>query len=228
MIKQITFILSMLLLSFPVIAQEPIDDKDLLNKNERANYLNGNIEKQLYKNIKYPVIAASNNINGEVVVELTITKEGFAKDLKLLKYDNESLMAEAHRVVKKLNGSWAPTIENDVAVDKTYIIVFQFMMADFNPIKYTITRAEKLITKKKFDKALKTCNNSLKDWAYEPKLYQLRAKINACLNDIEASTADQLYSIAIRDQMLTNIIFIQAYGVKKAPRVIETRIERVN
>lgn len=58
----------------------------------------GDINKWLGKNVKYPVIAQENNIQGRVTVQFVIEKDGSITDVKVLRGVDPSLDKEAVRV----------------------------------------------------------------------------------------------------------------------------------
>lgn len=57
--------------------------------------------------IKYPTIAAENNITGRVVLSFVVEKDGSLTDLKVLATPDKSLSDEAMRIVKQ-SPKWAP------------------------------------------------------------------------------------------------------------------------
>lgn len=228
MTKDLYPIIVCILISTLGFTQQPLNEANVLPKTEKARYLSGNLEKELAKNIKYPINAAASKINGEVTLEVTISKTGTANEFKVIKQSNNFFTIEALRTSNNLKAKWKPAIENGEAVDKTYLLVFQFMMADFDPIKYCISRVEKLLEKQKYDRALKLCNTTIEEWTYEPDLYQLRAKIYALLKNVEASTSDQIHSMEIRDKFICDIILVKAYSVKQPARIIGGEVRKVN
>ena len=58
------------------------------------------------KNVKYPMIAQENNIQGKVFVQFVIEKDGSVSDVKVARSVDPSLDKEAIRVVKAMrNGN---------------------------------------------------------------------------------------------------------------------------
>jgi protein TonB len=66
--------------------------------------------KYLYKTLVYPQDAQDNEIQGTVVVQFIVDKEGNVSDVEAISGPNE-LRAEAIRVIKK-SGKWKPAIQN--------------------------------------------------------------------------------------------------------------------
>jgi protein TonB len=67
-------------------------------------------QRYLMKNLHYPDDAASAEIQGTVVVQFIVDKEGNVSDVEAVQGPNE-LRDEAARVIKK-SGNWSPAIQN--------------------------------------------------------------------------------------------------------------------
>ena len=61
----------------------------------------------LYKNIKYPSVAQDNGIQGRVLVQFVVNKDGSIVDPKVLRSVDPSLDKEAMRVVQAMP-KWTP------------------------------------------------------------------------------------------------------------------------
>jgi periplasmic protein TonB len=66
--------------------------------------------RYLGKNLSYPQEAIDNEIQGQVVVQFIVDKEGIVSDVEAISGANE-LRAEAVRVIKK-SGKWTPAVQN--------------------------------------------------------------------------------------------------------------------
>ncbi len=66
--------------------------------------------KYLYKTLQYPQDAQDNEIQGTVVVQFIVDKEGNVSEVEAISGPNE-LRAEAVRVIKK-SGKWKPAVQN--------------------------------------------------------------------------------------------------------------------
>jgi protein TonB len=66
--------------------------------------------RYLQKNLHYPDDAASNEIQGNVVVQFIVDKEGNVSNVEAVSGPNE-LRDEAVRVIKR-SGSWTPAVQN--------------------------------------------------------------------------------------------------------------------
>ena len=68
--------------------------------------------RYLNKNLRYPDDAVNNEIQGTVVVQFIVDKEGNVSDVKAISGpENGGLREEAVRVIKK-SGKWTPAIQN--------------------------------------------------------------------------------------------------------------------
>jgi protein TonB len=68
--------------------------------------------KWLTKNLRYPDIARNQKIQGKVVVQFIVNKDGTIADAKVVKSVNPHLDREAMRVIR-LMPSWKPGIQNN-------------------------------------------------------------------------------------------------------------------
>ena len=81
----------------------------------------------LAKNIKYPVVAEENGIQGRVIVTFVVERDGSITDVKVVKSVDPSLDKEAARVVKSMP-KWQPGKQNGSAVRVKYTVPVQFRL----------------------------------------------------------------------------------------------------
>ena len=81
----------------------------------------------LSKNIKYPVVAEENGIQGKVIVTFVVERDGSISDVKVVKSVDPSLDKEASRVVKSMP-KWQPGKQNGSAVRVKYTVPVQFRL----------------------------------------------------------------------------------------------------
>lgn len=79
------------------------------------------------KNLQYPPEAQENNIQGIVVVSVTIEKDGSVSNVKVVRGKDPSLNKEALRVVSKMP-KWSPGRKNGQAVRTTYTMPIAFQI----------------------------------------------------------------------------------------------------
>ena len=81
----------------------------------------------LSKNIKYPVVAEENGIQGRVIVTFVVERDGSITDVKVAKSVDPSLDKEAMRVVKSMP-KWIPGKQNGSAVRVKYTVPVTFRL----------------------------------------------------------------------------------------------------
>jgi protein TonB len=81
----------------------------------------------LGKNIKYPVVAEENGVQGRVVVTFVVEKDGSITDVKVVKSVDPSLDKEAARVVKSMP-HWIPGKQNGSSVRVKYTVPVTFKL----------------------------------------------------------------------------------------------------
>lgn len=87
----------------------------------------GALMKYLSENIKYPVVAQENGVQGRVVVSFVVEKDGSITDVKVARSVDPSLDREATRVVKSMP-HWIPGKQNGSAVRVKYNVPVSFRL----------------------------------------------------------------------------------------------------
>lgn len=88
---------------------------------------NGALMQYLSDNIKYPVVAQENGVQGRVVVSFVVEKDGSITDVKVVRSVDPSLDREATRVVKAMP-KWIPGKQNGSAVRVKYNVPVSFRL----------------------------------------------------------------------------------------------------
>jgi protein TonB len=81
----------------------------------------------LNSNIKYPVVAEENGVQGRVIVTFVVERDGSITDVKVVKSVDPSLDKEAARVVKSMP-KWQPGKQNGSAVRVKYTVPVTFRL----------------------------------------------------------------------------------------------------
>ena len=81
----------------------------------------------LSDNIKYPVIAAENGVQGRVIVQFVVSKTGSISDVKVVRGVDPSLDREAVRVVSQMP-KWTPGRQNGTTVNVRYTLPVTFRL----------------------------------------------------------------------------------------------------
>ena len=81
----------------------------------------------LSSNIKYPVVAEENGVQGRVIVTFVVERDGSITDVRVVKSVDPSLDKEAQRVVKSMP-KWIPGKQNGSAVRVKYTVPVTFRL----------------------------------------------------------------------------------------------------
>ena len=81
----------------------------------------------LGSNMKYPTIAAENNVQGRVIVQFVVEKDGSITDVHVAKSVDPSLDKEASRVVKAMP-KWQPAVYNGKPCNVHYSLPVSFKL----------------------------------------------------------------------------------------------------
>lgn len=111
-----------------VIVDEPVEEEEVFTIVETMPEFPGGEEglrKFLADNIRYPTLAQENGIQGKVVVEFIIGKDGGVYDIAISRSVEGSLDKEASRVVG-LMPKWIPGKKNGKTVKVKYFLPVMF------------------------------------------------------------------------------------------------------
>ena len=108
----------------------PAEDNKIFDVvDERPSFPGGDaaLMQWLSSNIKYPVIAAENGIQGRVIVQFVISRTGVIRDAKVLRGVDPALDREAVRVVRSMP-RWTPGKQNNTPVNVRYTLPITFRL----------------------------------------------------------------------------------------------------
>ncbi len=88
---------------------------------------NGALMSYLASNIKYPVVAQENGVQGRVTVSFVVERDGSISDVRVARSVDPSLDREAQRVVKSMP-RWKPGKQNGSAVRVKYTVPVVFRL----------------------------------------------------------------------------------------------------
>lgn len=88
---------------------------------------NAALQKYLKENVRYPVVAQENGVQGRVVVSFIVERDGSITDVNIVKSVDPSLDKEAQRVVKSMP-KWIPGQQNGSAVRVKYNLPVMFRL----------------------------------------------------------------------------------------------------
>ncbi|MCF8371730.1 MAG: energy transducer TonB [Bacteroidales bacterium] len=99
-------------------------------KNRNAGYSEGDYELQelLARNIRYPVDARINGIEGTVYFELIISSKGEVISITKMNSIDKSIDDEALRVISEIKSGWLPTLRDGKEVASKVLIPVDFRL----------------------------------------------------------------------------------------------------
>ncbi|MDE7152826.1 MAG: energy transducer TonB [Muribaculaceae bacterium] len=109
--------------------KEDLDTQVFQSVEQMPQFPGGDVELMKYINshIKYPTMAMENNIQGRVVVQFVVTRNGSVGEVKVIRSRDKDLDAEAVRVVKSLP-NFIPGKMNGQAVNVWYTLPVTFKL----------------------------------------------------------------------------------------------------
>lgn len=109
--------------------KEPVKEEVFTAVQQMPQFPGGDAEllKYIFTHIKYPTMAAENNIQGRVVVKFVVKKDGQVGDVVVLRGRDPDLDKEAQRVVKTLP-KFIPGKMNGQAVAVWYTLPINFKL----------------------------------------------------------------------------------------------------
>ena len=86
-----------------------------------------NFRQWVFSQIKYPTYAADNGIQGTVILQFVVNKQGKIDNVKVLRSMDASLDQEAVRVIK-LSPTWTPAQENNKNYSQIFTLPINFVL----------------------------------------------------------------------------------------------------
>jgi TonB family protein len=87
----------------------------------------------LASNIRYPLVDKNNKVQGRVLVQFVVERDGSITDIKAIRGPSETLNNEAIRVMK-LSPSWEPGYQNNKPVRVAYTVPINFTLNNSKPM----------------------------------------------------------------------------------------------
>lgn len=108
-----------------------VEEDVLVELEQHAEYPGGNeaLFKFMGENIKYPKYEEKQNIQGKVIAEFVVKKDGSISDVVILKTVEKSknLDAEVLRVIAKMP-KWTPATKNGIPIDSKMTLPVKFAL----------------------------------------------------------------------------------------------------
>ena len=115
--------------NFQVVESQPVFPGCEKEPNKQAKYIcfQKKIGKHIKKNFRYPEIAKEMGIQGRVIVQFVIAKDGKIKDVKILRGVDKNLDKEALRIVSKIP-SMSPAKQRGKPVPVSFMVPITFRL----------------------------------------------------------------------------------------------------
>ena len=94
---------------------------------QQPSFAQGNLNQWLASHIKYPAVAAENGIEGRVIVQFVVGKDGSISNVTVVRGVDSSLDAEAKRVVQSMP-KWIPGKQNGQSVNCKFTLPVSFKL----------------------------------------------------------------------------------------------------
>lgn len=101
------------------------EDSNICEDLDTRPFFNGNLSQWLSKNVRYPVVAAENGVQGQVVVSFVVERNGSISNIQIERSVDPSLDHEAMRVVRAMP-KWTPGYKDGVPVRVRFNIPVSF------------------------------------------------------------------------------------------------------
>ena len=104
---------------------------DISDKVERKACADKKLLEFVYKNVKYPAIARENGIQGRVVVQFVVEKDGSVTDARVLRDIGAGCGDESLRVVNMMNSmprKWVPGKQRGKAVRVQFTLPISYKL----------------------------------------------------------------------------------------------------
>ena len=112
-----------------VVTEAPVEEEVFDMVEQAPQFPGGPAELMgwLSKNIRYPVIAQENGIQGRVICQFVVGSDGSVRDIKVMRGVDPSLDKEAIRVIQSMP-KWIPGRQNGKAVSVRYTLPVTFKL----------------------------------------------------------------------------------------------------
>lgn len=113
----------------PPVEEEPEVEEIFLIVEKQPEFPGGHaaLMKYFNDNVRYPVIAAENGIQGRVVCQFTVWKDGSVSDVKVLRSVDPALDREAIRLISNMP-KWKPGEQRGKAVSCKFTVPVVFRL----------------------------------------------------------------------------------------------------
>lgn len=114
----------------PYDGEDTGDEDVFMVVEDMPQFPGGNVTRWIAKNVKYPVLAQENGIQGKVFIKFVIEKDGSITDVQVSRGVDASLDKEAVRVIKAMP-KWKPGKQRGKAVRVSYTLPINFQLSNY-------------------------------------------------------------------------------------------------
>ncbi|REG92058.1 energy transducer TonB [Algoriphagus antarcticus] len=180
----------------------------------KATYSKGNLISILGQDLIYPENAAANGTQGDVIFMLKIDESGKLTSIEAKERVSDDLAKQARETIEKLTGAWNPSKVHGKPVDREYLLVFSYkIFYNALPLDYH-AMAKKFEDKGKLEKAVRTYDDAIKNYPFEPVYFTMRAKFKKELGDEDGAKADELMAEKMNMEVLAIVEIAQSQSVR--------------
>ncbi len=112
----------------PVAVEEEVEDNTIYDAVEQyAVFSDGNIYDWFAKNLRYPTISLENGIQGRVIVEFIIERDGSVSNVRAIRSPDSNLSNEAVRLIKSMP-KWKPARQDGKPVRQKQALPITFRL----------------------------------------------------------------------------------------------------
>ncbi len=188
---------------------------------EKAEYAKGNINEVLSGDLRYPIEALRNKIQGDVILSFIVDSTGQLDSLRIVSSPAKSLSSSSILAFDQLDNDWIPYKIDGIASRKVYYVVFRYRQySDALPPDYR-EKANNFINKQKYKKALKTFDKAIVDNAHKHDFFHLRALVKQKLGDQAGASEDLLEAKRLEEEIIA-VLDVQAVAVSRKKRIISS------
>lgn len=112
--------------------EEILEEEIFLKAETMPSFMGGDLSvfrNWVQKQITYPAIAEENGIQGKVVLQFVVEKDGRLTNIKVLSSPDRALTEEAMRVLK-LSPKWSPGMQRNQPVRISYTLPVEFRITN--------------------------------------------------------------------------------------------------
>jgi len=119
-----------------VILEEEVEEEEIFFIVEQMPTFNGGdlkeFQKYVQKNLQYPEKAKQNDVQGTVIIQFVVNREGKVVKAKVVRSVNPELDEEALRVVNS-SPKWTPGQQRNMPASVAFTLPVMFIIADLIP-----------------------------------------------------------------------------------------------